>query len=140
VSAVNFVTTAPHEFGANLVFEDMELRPYFAMRSCVQELNGGESDIGTFRHNSHSYTVSVGYQDSGLAPRPEDEIQDVKEYRLSVKDKEAPERKADFLIQSRWHNMKTTGCVWVRPYTYDARDGGRRRTRLLHQPTVERGR
>jgi hypothetical protein len=108
VSAVNFVTTAPHEFGANLVFEDMELRPYFAMRSCVQELNGGESDIGTFRHNSHSYTVSVGYQDSGLAPRPEDEIQDVKEYRLSVKDKEAPERKADFLVQPRWHKMKTT--------------------------------
>ena len=104
---MNFVATAPHEFGANLVFGDYSLKPYFAMRSRVADLNGGESDIGTFRHNSRTYSVSIGYQDSGLAPREEDDIQDVKEYRLNIVDKDAPERKADFLVQPRWHDMET---------------------------------
>jgi len=104
---VSLLKTHPHEFGANLLFVDHDLKPYWAFRSVVSDHGGGASDIATVEHEGHTYDVSLGHQKGGLAPREDDDIQTVYEYRLHLEERGKPERKADFLIQPRWHNMKT---------------------------------
>jgi hypothetical protein len=104
---MSLAKTHPHEFAANIIFAADDLGPYWAARSRIRDLDGGEDDLGTFLHNAREYSVSLGYQNSGLAPRPEDDIEEVHEYRLHIHQIGAPERKADFLIQPRWANMRT---------------------------------
>jgi predicted transcriptional regulator len=105
---VSLLKTHPHEFGANLLFTEHDLKPYWAFRSVISDHGGGASEVVTVEHEGRSYDVSLGHQKSGLAPRPDDEIQTVYEYRVHLEENGNPERKADFLIQPRWSDMRTT--------------------------------
>jgi len=108
VSPVSLLKTHPHEFGANLLFIEHDLAPYWAFRSVISDHGGGASEVVTVEHEGRSYDVSLGHQKGGLAPRPDDDIQTVYEYRVHLEERGNPERKADFLIQPRWSNMRTT--------------------------------
>ncbi len=104
---MSLLKTHPHEFGAHLLFTEYDLKPYFAVRNSVQKFDGGGSELAEFEHNERTYTVTLGYQESGLAPRKDDQIDEVYEYKIHLEEVGAPERKAHFLIQPRWANMKT---------------------------------
>ena len=104
---MSLLKTHPHEFGANLLFTEHELDPYWAFRSVVSDYGGGASEVVAVEHEGNTYDVSLGHQKGGLAPREDDDIQTVYEYRLHLEQRGNPERKADFLIQPRWHNMKS---------------------------------
>ena len=105
---MSLLKTHSHEFGANLLFTEHDLAPYWAFRLVVSDHGGGASEVATVEHEGRSYDVSLGHQKSGLAPREDDEIQTVYEYRVHLEERGNPERKADFLIQPRWRDMKTT--------------------------------
>ena len=107
MTAPSLLETHPHEFGAHLLFTEYDLKPYFAARNSIQEHDGGGSDLATFEHNERTYTITFSYQSSGIAPREDDEINEVHEYRIRVHEVDAPERKASFLIQPRWASMET---------------------------------
>ncbi len=100
--------TNPHEFGVKLLFTEYDLKPYFAVRSAVQEHDGGGSELATFEHNDRTYAVSLGYFPSCFAPREEVDIDKVYEYDLHVEEVGAPERKVHYQMSPRWANMKTT--------------------------------
>lgn len=109
-SRVQAVEPAPHEFGANLVFTEDDLRPFYAADAAVKAVDGGTTE--QIRHGGERYEISLSYQESGLRPWASDEfrLETVREYRVNFERKDGvDECSGSFLIQPRWPDMESKG-------------------------------
>jgi hypothetical protein len=88
-----------HEIGAHLTHAHHGVDPYWALRNIIYDLDGGVSDIPV-EINGEEWEVSLGYESSGLDPRPEDDVEQLHEYRLLASGD--GERKLDILAQPRF--------------------------------------
>lgn len=109
------IRTAPHEFDANLLFDEDGLKPYFAADAQVKD--GGGSKVASFEHNGQRWTARLSYQVSNIV-HPGDEtpqgtpfaLKSVKEYRLKIQrhgdEDDVGEQKFVAHIAPRWHGMQ----------------------------------
>jgi DNA-directed RNA polymerase specialized sigma subunit len=89
--------SVPHEICANILYAEHGDGPYWAARNIFQAFPDDET-ISTQIENE-TWTVSISSQQSGLDPRPSDDIESLKEYRVSCTG--ADEQKLPLLIQPR---------------------------------------
>jgi hypothetical protein len=82
-----------------LLFADRGDSPYWALRDLIKRLGGGVSDVPVVDETGEEWTVSLSYQQSGLEPRVDDDVDELHEYRLDADG--AGERKVRLLIQPR---------------------------------------
>lgn len=79
---MSHVETTPHELRANILFDGHDDRPYWAFRKLMSTLDGD------FQHEvkvaGETWHVSLGFDVSGVAPRPEDSVAKLYEYTLSA--------------------------------------------------------
>lgn len=105
-----------HGFQANFLFHDYDLKPWLACASVVSEADGSRQ--ATFTIDEETWTVTLSYQDSGLAmpngPTPAGtriKMETMKEYNLKVKrsSDEDPAGQQDFHahIAPRWRGMQS---------------------------------
>ncbi|WEL27342.1 DUF7845 domain-containing protein [Haloferax volcanii] len=108
------VETAPHEFAANLLFNERGLRPYFAADSRVKA--GGGSQAGMFTYGGEEWRAKLYYQESGLehpgktTPKGTPfEIENLREFRFSIHsvDDTVGQRKFNAHLSPRWLGMKS---------------------------------
>lgn len=82
VAVSDHVATHPHEIRGNLTFDGEDDRPYWAMRSLFRDLDGD------FAHeveiDGEEWHVQLSYDQSGVAPRPQDDVEKLYEYRLKA--------------------------------------------------------
>jgi hypothetical protein len=100
---------APHELGANLIFTEDGLAPYFALDRTTKDADGSTST--RFRFGGERYEATLSYQTSGFAPRDNEDfrLDAVREFRVRVEAQDGTgERKASFLVSPRWPDMETT--------------------------------
>jgi len=115
VAAVKRIRTAPHEFDANLLFNEDGLDPFFALDS--QRKAGGGSKTGRFEHDGEKWLARLSYQDSNIVDPGEKTpqgtcfaIEEIKEMRLKVSrcGKEDTVGQQQFVahVTPRWHGMQ----------------------------------
>lgn len=66
---MSLLKTHPHEFGANLLFTEYDLKPYWAFRSVISDHGGRASEIVTVEHEGLTHNVPLGHQKSCFAPK-----------------------------------------------------------------------
>lgn len=81
-SIVSHVATHPHEVRANIMFGRHQDRPYWAFRKLMSSLEGDFQH--TVEIDDEAWEVTLGYDVSGIAPRPQDSVQKLYEYTLSA--------------------------------------------------------
>lgn len=94
-----------HEAKTYLHFGDNDLSPFWALRNLVLHEHNGHGEITTEIGND-VWHISIGYSDSGIAPRPSDGIQrDVlRDWELHL---DGPgEAKAHYQIRARYDDMR----------------------------------
>jgi len=110
------VETAPHEFRANLNYNDAGLMPWFA---CDRAVKDGGGAVETTTHldalGGDEATVKLYYQDSGLV-LPDDgvtpagteiDLDEVREFRVHIEaTDETGERTANFHLRPRWMGLE----------------------------------
>ncbi|EMA41071.1 DUF7845 domain-containing protein [Halococcus hamelinensis] len=104
-----FLDPAPHEAGANLLFTEYELQPFYVLYSVVDR--GSGTDSVSFQYDDEEWTATLGYSDCPFAPRddPNFRIENVHEYELHVVSNEDPlngEKKVHYNISPRWPDMR----------------------------------
>lgn len=100
------VGTAAHESKVQLNYAAEGLSPYWALRQVVHQLDGGVSGV-QLDVAGEQWDASLGYQQSGFAPRPSDEIETVHEYRFHLAGD--GQRKVDFHVRPRWDDPRADG-------------------------------
>ena len=99
------VATAPHELEGNLIYCDHGLSPYWILTTLLTRGYDGhgkvEVDIG-----GETWTVSLTYQMGGVAPRPDDRVDGERLYELRIGAYGRGQRKANYLIQPRFEDMR----------------------------------
>jgi hypothetical protein len=98
VNKADHPATAPHELRGSVLYDQHGDSPYWALRELLQELDGGEDGIDVVV-DQEQWEVSVGYQKSGLEPRPQDDVDSLYEYRINAYGND--QRKLPLLIQPR---------------------------------------
>lgn len=107
------IQTAPHEFDANLLFNEDGLDPYFALDS--QRKAGGGSKTARFEHNGEPWLARLSYQDSNIVNPGERTpqgtrfaIEEIKEMRLKVARRDDPVGEKEFVahVTPRWNGMQ----------------------------------
>ncbi|PGF15639.1 hypothetical protein CP556_05560 [Natrinema sp. CBA1119] len=100
------IATAPHECEGNLIFTEHGLSPYWILgRLLIQRFDGYSGEIDT-EVDGEEWTINLKYQKSGIAPRLEDDVASERLYEYRISGYGQGERKANFLIQSRFANMR----------------------------------
>lgn len=98
-----FMVPAPHEIGANLIYAEHGLTPYYALDSVVKK-NGG-SKQATFNLNGEEWIVKLGYDDSNLKAWDSDDfdIENVREYKFYIEalDDDVGERSGTIRLSPR---------------------------------------
>jgi len=87
-----------HELRGNLLFDEYGDQPYWALRSIYHEIGGGAKNIEV-DVDGETWSVSLSYQNSGLEPRVDDDVEQLYEYRMNAYGD--GERKIPILIQPR---------------------------------------
>lgn len=117
-----YVEPAPHEFAANLLFNDHGLKPWFGADRAVKD--GGGSQRATFEHEDEEWWVNLYYQESGIehpglaTPNGTPiEVETLREFRLAVSaaDDPAGQRKLNAHLAPRWPGMKSTNGKSLSP-------------------------
>lgn len=115
VTVSELVKTAPHEFSANLLFDEYGLDPHFALDALVKQHDG--SATVKFHESGETWVAKLYYQDSGIVmPAIENQfgtefaVEEAREFRIAIKrhSEEDPvgKQKANFHFQPRWQGMK----------------------------------
>jgi transposase len=125
VVAVTHVATAPHECEGNLIFSEHGLSPYCAVGDVlINQFDGyGETEVEI---DGEQWTVALEYQKGGIAPRLEDDVPSDRLYEYRVNADGRGERKASFLIQPRFEEMRhyETGESISTPFDHIAASEG----------------
>lgn len=88
-----------HEVRGNMLFDQYGDRPYWQLRNIFShEINGGCERVPV-EVEGEQWDISLSYQESGLDPRPEDDADQLYEYRMNAYGD--GERKIPILIQPR---------------------------------------
>jgi hypothetical protein len=89
VDSVKTVTLAPHEFHANLLYNDDGLAPFFACDSEVKRADGSKQ--ADFQDDGENWRARLSYQESNIVhpgdrtPRGTDwQLQQMREYRIKM--------------------------------------------------------
>jgi len=106
VLRVSHVATAPHECEGNLIFTEHGLSPYWTIAKLLTKGFDGYSEDVPVDVDGETWTVDLAYQESGIAPRLQDEVGGERLYEFRVGAKGRGERKANFLIQPRFADMR----------------------------------
>jgi len=112
---VKTVTLAPHEFHANLLYNDDGLAPFFACDSAVKRADG--SKVANFKYEGENWDVRLSYQESNIRHSGDRtpfgtswQLQTMREYRIKVFRNEAEDEigQQSFTahIAPRWEGMK----------------------------------
>jgi len=112
---VKTVTLAPHEFHANLLYNDDGLAPFFACDSAVKQADG--SKTARFQHDGEHWQARLSYQDSnivhpgGCTPAGTDwQLQEMREYRIKVmrssNEDDVGQQNFTAHVAPRWEGMK----------------------------------
>ena len=123
---VSHVATVPHECEGNLIFTANELSPYWTTAKLLTTgFDGHASEIEADVDGEH-WTVSLSYQKSGIRPRLQDDIGGDRLYEFRISATGRGERKANFLIQPRFPEMRhyETGDRISTPFDHIAVDEG----------------
>jgi predicted transcriptional regulator len=114
-----FIETAPHEFGANYLFDGGDdysgLQPYFACDSIIKRHDG--SHVVKFEVDGETWVAKLYYQDSGIVhpgkrtpTGTEFSIQTLREFRIHVfrhpDEDPVGEQKFNCHIAPRWQGMQ----------------------------------
>lgn len=100
------VETAPHECEGNLIFTENGLSPYWIIGRLLTSGFGGHSGEIECKANGEMWTISLGYQKSGVAPRRKDDVGGDRLYEFRLSAHGHGERKVNFLIQPRFAGMQ----------------------------------
>lgn len=83
------IATAPHEFDANLLFNEQGLQPFFGADATIKQGDG--SVVGDFHDQGEHWVAKLSYQDSNIQHPGEEtpngtpfHIETIREYRLKV--------------------------------------------------------
>ncbi|USZ70525.1 hypothetical protein [Natronosalvus halobius] len=100
------IATAPHECEGNLIFTENGLSPYWILgRLLIQRFDGYSGEIET-EVDGETWTINLKYQKSGIAPRLEDDVASSRLHEYRISGYGPGERKANFLIQPRFADMR----------------------------------
>jgi len=112
---VRTVRLAPHEFNANLLFNDDGLAPFFGLDSAVKQAGGSRRE--EFHADGDQWVAQLSYQESNIV-HPGDQtpqgtdfrIETIREYRIKVMRHPSEDSvgKQDFTahVAPRWPGMK----------------------------------
>ncbi len=103
---VSHVATAPHECAGNLIFVEHGLSPYWTLGKLLMDRFDGYSDEVETTIDGEQWTIELSYQQSGIAPRLKDDVVSNRLYEYRIGANGRGERKANFLIQPRFENMR----------------------------------
>lgn len=109
------IDLSPHEFAANLIFDEYGLQPFFACDSVVKQNDG--SARTEFHHNGETWVATLYYQDSGILPPGQQtpqgtdwSLDEMREFRIAIfrhpHEDEVGEQKFNAHIAPRWQGMK----------------------------------
>jgi len=115
VVRVQTVTLAPHEFHANLLYNDDRLDPFFACDAEVKRAEGSKS--ANFQHEGEEWVARLSYQESnirhpgGTTPFGTAwQLDSMREYRLKVfrnkAEDEIGQQSFTAHVAPRWEGMK----------------------------------
>ena len=76
------IEPAPHEFSANLIFNEHGLKPFFAADSKIKEGDG--SYTGYFDRDGREWQVVLSFQESGLIPPDSGKLPSGQEFSLQT--------------------------------------------------------
>lgn len=102
---VTCVATAPHELEGNLIYCDHGLSPYWILTTLLTRGYDGHGKIEV-EVDGEVWMVSLTYQMGGVAPRPDDRVDGERLYELRIGAHGRGQRKANFLIQPRFEDMR----------------------------------
>lgn len=120
------IATAPHECEGNLIFTEHGLSPYWILgRLLIQRFDGYSGEIET-EIDGEEWTINLKYQKSGIAPRLQDDVANERLYEYRISGYGRGERKANFLIQPRFADMRhyETGDQISTPFDNISEDEG----------------
>ncbi len=123
---VSHVATAPHECEGNLIFTENGLSPYWIVGKLLTSGFGGYSGEIETEIDGEKWTLTLTYQKSGIAPRLEDSVGGDRLYEFRIGARGHGERKANFLIQPRFVDMRhyETGETVSTPFDHIPEDEG----------------
>lgn len=98
------IAPAPHEVRGNLLYDDHGVRPYWALSSLFFSFDEGSKDfeieIPRWRgEGSRTWSVNFSYHNSGMEPRPSDEVDQLYEFDITAYAEE--ERKLPIQVKPR---------------------------------------
>ena len=102
---VTCVATAPHELEGNLIYCDHGLSPYWILTTLLTRGYDGHGKVDV-EVDGETWTVSLTYQMGGVAPRPDDRVDGERLYELRIGAYGRGQRKANYLIQPRFEDMR----------------------------------
>ena len=103
---MSHVAPAPHECEGNLIYTGNGLSPYWTVSRLLTSGFGGYSGEIETELDGETWTLSLTYQQSGLAPRAEDDVGGDRLYEFRLAAQGRGERKINYLIQPRFANMR----------------------------------
>jgi hypothetical protein len=123
---VSHVATAPHECEGNLIFTENGLSPYWTTGKLLTTGFDGYADEIEADIDGEQWALSLSYQQSGIKPRLQDDIGGDRLYEFRINASGHGERKANFLIQPRFPEMRhyETGEQISTPFDHIAVDEG----------------
>lgn len=123
---MSHVATAPHECEGNLIFTENGLSPYWTTAKLLTTGFDGHASEMEDDINGENWTLSLSYQKSGIKPRLQDDIGGDRLYEFRISATGQGERKANFLIQPRFAEMRhyETGERISTPFDHLAVDEG----------------
>jgi len=110
---MDVVETAPHEYTANLIYDEHGLDPYFAADAQIKAGNGKQE--ATFEAHNETWEATLYYQNSGIQPPTGGHtpngtkwrLEQTREYRLQVTANDSVgKRRFNAHISPRWTGMK----------------------------------
>jgi predicted transcriptional regulator len=120
------VETAPHECEGNLIFTEHGLSPYWIIGKLLT--SGFDGHFGEIETDidGETWRLSLSYQKSGIAPRPSDDVGGDRLYEYRISASGEGERKANYLIQPRFEDMRhyETGESISTPFDHINEEGG----------------
>ncbi|WP_241768153.1 hypothetical protein [Haloferax sp. ATB1] len=113
---MSHVATTPHETRGNLLYKEYEDSPYWAVRQLYNHVEGGlsklEVEIPRYEEDgTETWTVSLGFHESGLSPSKHDTVSTLLEYDIQAYGE--GRRKFPICIQPRlaWDDENRPGTV-----------------------------
>lgn len=106
MSAREYIAPAPHEADVFLWFDDNDLAPYWAVANLLSNtVDGGKHELTTAR-DGERWTITLMYAKSGIAPRPEDDVNGDVLYEFDLSAEGPYHKSVHYNISPRYDDMR----------------------------------